>query len=457
MRLFSTYRRAVRYHVVALVSVFLGACAHDFGDAPDGGPTGYPAGILVGGATVPQVGNFPSLEASDGARVSSVSDATLGLAATMEGDALITNADSDDGNVFLMVIIVSIPPPAQMLVQVTGQTPGTYFLNALIDLNMDGDWGDIGVNGEMEWAVQNFPVTIGPTPTTVIPLPFAFGWGNRLPTTTWMRLALTDVAINAGNWDGTGEFATGEVEDHFVMIPLSNQSTGGPCQGKPVPHMSCNGPYIFPDGVVNIPVRCRITNVGGTGDVSWRLAPLPGCNVTLAPVADLVKNNQPIGCPGGFIALNFIATRAAPLPCSWEFTVRGLDPPSYMTANTLVAGYTDSTGSFLLTGEGDEFTETWVEDITVVRADDGRSLTARVTMNEKSWEYAEGAVVDLGIMYPDGSLADQRVTLENGMVEAEFETKGEGIHMVRVLRVMGNHLDYHPEKDKTLMDIAVLP
>ena len=449
--------RALRA-LATLPFLLLLACVHDFGDAPDGGPTGYPTGTLVGGAVVPAVGSFPSLEASDGARVSSVSDATLGPGATLEGDALLTNADSDDGSVFLMVIIVSIPPPAQMIVQITGQTPGTYFLNALIDLNMNGEWGDIGPNGEQEWAVQNFPVTIGPGPTAVIPLPFAYGWGNRLPVTTWMRVALTDSALPTGNWDGTGEFASGEIEDHFVTLPLApGGGGGGPCRGKPIPRMDCGGPYFFPAGVNQIPVRCVIRNLGGNGNIDWLLQPLNGCAVTLAPALDL-SGPRPIGCPDGRIVLDFIATRGNPLPCSWGYDATSLDPPSYMTATGLVAGHTDSNGAFLMAAEGAEVEEVWVEDLQAeLLGSSGGVLRARALLNAAGSRASGDAFVELGIMYPDGKLDAQRAEIVDGIATAEFRTRGAGVHMVRVVRIVGPTWHYRPDKDRTLMDAATLP
>jgi hypothetical protein len=438
----------MRSLVATCLALALTACSRDFGDAPDGGPTGYPPGILVGGASVPAVGTFPSLSASDGARVQSVSDATLGPAATLESDALVTNADVDDGNVFLMVIVVSIPPPAQMIVQVNGQTPGNYFLNALIDLNMNGAWGDVGTNGEQEWAVQNFPVTIAPGPSAVIPLPFAFGWGNRLPVTTWMRLALTREQIPGGPWTGTGEFSTGEIEDHFVTIPLRPGGGGGECDAKPIPHMDCGGPYRFPDGVNQIPVQCTITNVGGAGNVDWTIAPIAGCAVALAPAANLT-GPRPIGCPDGRIVLDFTATRGDPLPCAWSFVASGEDPPSRMTAVGLDAGYTDSTGSFLLTTEKAEVAEVWVETLSARL--EKNTVVARVELNQGSREASAGGLVDVGIMYPDGALAERRVELSEGAAEASFETKGAGIHMVRVLRIVGGAMDHDRSRDKTLM------
>ena len=75
-------------------------------------------------------------------------------------------------------------------------------MNAIIDLNMDGEWGGQGVNGELEWVVQNEPVQVVPGQTTEFTPPaFAFSNGNLLPDGAYMRLALTKEMVPA-NWDG---------------------------------------------------------------------------------------------------------------------------------------------------------------------------------------------------------------------------------------------------------------
>ena len=61
----------------------------DYGDAPDGGATGYPTGFA-------QTGQFPSLFASGGAHILDISAASLGPGITEEADAAIVNLDIDD-------------------------------------------------------------------------------------------------------------------------------------------------------------------------------------------------------------------------------------------------------------------------------------------------------------------------------------------------------------------------
>ena len=179
-----------------------------------------------------QVGNFPTLFSSNGARVLNANEAWLGESASAETDANdpadpdgitnLTNTDSDDGLANFFISLVAIPPPTNLTVTVSapeGSTGGTYYLNALIDLNMDGEWGGQGINGELEWVVQNQPVQVSPgvvTPFT--PPSFAFSNGNLLPDGAFMRVALTKEMVPP-NWDGTGEFSAGEIEDHFIELP----------------------------------------------------------------------------------------------------------------------------------------------------------------------------------------------------------------------------------------------
>src|SRR5688500_4750631 len=87
----------------------------DYGDAPDGGPTGYPAPFA-------QTGSFPTLFGSGGAHAVDTSRATLGLTASAEVDAAdpadpdgapnLVNTDGDNGIVDFALVLNQIPPPA---------------------------------------------------------------------------------------------------------------------------------------------------------------------------------------------------------------------------------------------------------------------------------------------------------------------------------------------------------
>ncbi len=140
----------------------------DYGDAPDGGPTGYPAPFAA-------VGNFPTLFASNGARSLDWTQAFLGTSASGEVDATdpadpdgvpnLTNSDRDDGITDLVILLTAIPPPTTLTVEVAALSSTAsqrYYLNVLIDLTMNGSWGDTGAGGESEWVVRNLGVTTVP-------------------------------------------------------------------------------------------------------------------------------------------------------------------------------------------------------------------------------------------------------------------------------------------------------
>ncbi|MGK0273190.1 MAG: hypothetical protein ACI88H_003869, partial [Cocleimonas sp.] len=199
--------------------------------------------------------------ASGGAHTLNTSAASLGIGITEETDASVTNNDVDDGVTGFATVLTAVPPPTTMTVNVTGTEDGSYFFNSLIDLNMDGKWdGATGANGETEWVVQNIPVTV--TSGVITPItspPFAFTNGLFIPTHALMRIALTQEQVPQ-DWDGTGQFSKGEVEDHQISMPIVD--------GKEVPLLSidCGGPYQF-NGANSIPVTCVITNyrdVAGT-------------------------------------------------------------------------------------------------------------------------------------------------------------------------------------------------
>lgn len=325
----------------------------DYGDAPDGGPTGYPAGFA-------QTGNFPTTEVNDGARALSASGARLGASASVEAGAVdpadpdgapnLVNTDLDDGITSLVVQLVSIPPPAALGLSVsvpTGGTGGTYFVNVLIDLNMDGDWGDIIQPGVTEWPVQNLPVTVAAGGSVAVTTPFfLFGAGNRLPDPAWMRIAVTSTPAPPG-WTGTGAFALGEVEDHLVRLPR--------IAGKrlPAPGISCPpGLFLFPDGVNQIPFSCTLTNPGAAGNVRYSLTREAG-SVTVQSVpppapplgpAARIANIVAMGAGGPPIVLNFLANRGD-LPSDWTARAKGVDPPSVVDAQGVIIGFGDSVAS----------------------------------------------------------------------------------------------------------------
>lgn len=357
------------------MSVLLGACATrgDYGDAPDGGPTGYPAGFA-------QTGRFPTLAAHNGAMARNVDQATLGPSASAELDANDpadpdgqpnlnpANTDSDDGVVDFVVLLVSIPPPAAMTVNVSappGSSGGTYWINVLIDLNLDGRWGGTAGPGLPEWVVKNFPVQIAAGTSRQVRLPpFLFGFGNRLPDGAWMRIVLSREPIGGTDWSGTGHFSAGEVEDHVVKLPVVGANK------KIVIQLTCPKTVHIPRGAGAVLFQCRVDNIalGATaGSFSYRmrgLAPnrasvrvLPrgvaarGCLVPCplcAPGGPVDCGNPPGAIPiagAGPVQLTFRANKLGPLPSQWSYAANAEDPPAVVTPRGVTVGFGPSTGS----------------------------------------------------------------------------------------------------------------
>lgn len=311
----------------------------DYGDAPDGEPTGYPTQFS-------QTGQFPTLYASGGAYTTDLSVATLGPTASAENDANdpsdpdgtpnLVNSDSDNGLVGLGIELTQIPPPAELTVDVRGGTGGDLYLNVLIDLDMDGNWGGTAAGGEPEWVVQNYDVSVGAGETqTVAPPPFAFANGNRVPDGAWMRVALTSEPVMSDDWTGTGTFTAGEIEDHVITFPEQN--------GKRLPVLvpDCSPSPKYFNGGAPIDFNCDVVNlIPSAGNFTWTMTQLSG-GVTVAPVAG---GPTPIAAgPGASVQVGqFTATRGLPLPSSWRFRVTAIDPPSVVHPGGVVVGFPDS-------------------------------------------------------------------------------------------------------------------
>lgn len=365
--------------LLALLGLFTAmgtrAWAADFGDAPDSAPTGYPAGLE-------QTGSFPTLAGSGGAQVTATGQATLGPTASDEADAndpadpdgmpnlSPSNTDSDDGIVDFVVALTSIPPQAGMTVNVQGQpggTGGTYWINVLIDMNMNGKWDSAPVStGVTEWAVRNFPVVVAPGADLDVKLPpFFYGYGNRLPDGAWMRIVLSDKMIADPDWAGGGTFAAGEVEDHVIDLP----ELGEPPKSF-IPAMICPRKVYFPKGAAIgtvVPFSCDIYNLGrDPGTAGYNLTQVTP-NVTVAPVnlppascappGPVVLNCQPTPAiapaPLGLVAApvtphftaSFNATKTGnPLPSRWTYRAWAIDPDAVVTKTGVTIGYGDSTG-----------------------------------------------------------------------------------------------------------------
>ena len=344
--------RCTLLHVVsALALAFASPVAAqvvgDYGDAPDGTPTGYPAGFA-------QTGAFPTTLGNDGARALAATGAHLGVGESLEDGAAdpadpdgvpnLTGTDADDGVTGLVIQLVSIPPPAALGLNVSvpaGGVSGTYFLNVLIDLNMDGAWGGVIQPGVTEWPVQNFPVTVAAGGSVPVTTPFfLFGAGNRLPDPAWMRIAVTSTPVPA-NWTGTGEFASGEIEDHLVTLPeIANGKRSA------IPVIECPPGNFYFRGAAFLNFECRVTNVGPAGAINWALNRLNG-GVTISTRPPLAPQGPGIALAGAIPAggggvLPFRANNIAPLPSDWAATAAGVDPPSRLNDKGVIVGFGNS-------------------------------------------------------------------------------------------------------------------
>ena len=294
----------------------------DFGDAPDGTATGYPAPFA-------QTGAFPTKRASDGARAQDVSQARLGAAATTETDAV--TPDADDGIVGMTLVLTQMPPPAALSVRASapaGAAGGEFHLNVLFDQDLDGAWS------AAEWVVQNQVVTLAAGESKDVQTdPFALTRTLLLPDGAWMRIALTKERAPSG-WTGTGAFSAGEVEDHRVTFPKVD--------GKhpAIAVMTCPPSVTFGDAPqVNVP--CTLNNVApvGHGDqIRWTLTRLTG-GVTIATMSEVVTL-----APGASMPVTLVATRGDPLPSRWAYNAVGIDPPSRVTSDGVEVGHGESEG-----------------------------------------------------------------------------------------------------------------
>ncbi|MBI2012276.1 hypothetical protein HYS91_05945, partial [Candidatus Daviesbacteria bacterium] len=125
----------------------------DFGDAPDGKPTSYEGSFA-------QTGQFPSLLASNGARVKKTDDVWLGQKVTIEKDSKQVNADeADDGIRGTSTSCRESINYFFVRIKNLGQMTGIAYLNLYADWNKDGRWAGRDECAP-EWAIQNFPVDL---------------------------------------------------------------------------------------------------------------------------------------------------------------------------------------------------------------------------------------------------------------------------------------------------------
>ena len=199
----------------------------DYGDAPDGQYAYY--GIP---------GHFPTLFATanshfslPGGHTLNVGEETLGLNVSAEIDALdpydpdgmpnLVDSDKDE-----RIYVITEQNQARLAFTASvslGAPDMTRYANALIDFNYSGNWSTSSLG--VEWVTVNLEVDVDPGDSETILTPL-FSWANPTvpPSGVWMRLALTRSKVDeslfasVGGWDGSGQFAYGEIEDHFVFL-----------------------------------------------------------------------------------------------------------------------------------------------------------------------------------------------------------------------------------------------
>jgi PKD repeat protein len=199
----------------------------DYGDAPDGQDAYY--GIP---------GHFPTLFNTTnshfnlpGGHTLNVGEETLGLNVSAEIDALdpfdpdgMPNLVDSDKDERIYVIMEQNQARLAFTVSVSLGAPDmTRYANALIDFDYSGNWSQSSYG--VEWVVVNHEVNVDPGDSETILSPL-FAWGSATvpPTEVWMRLALTRAEVDeslytsVGGWDGAGQYAYGEIEDHFVSL-----------------------------------------------------------------------------------------------------------------------------------------------------------------------------------------------------------------------------------------------
>ena len=238
------------------------AVPYDFGDAPDP--------------------SFPSLLASDGARTVDPSQFWLGdqttAGASVEPDArTIDLDDADDGLVRVLATAGSIAVTFAATRSPTAPR-GTAWFNLLADSNGDGRWGATLPDAPSEWVAVNMPIEAEPGATTFIDANVPLVGGNLAP---WLRASLTDTPVTGGDWDGTGAFAQGEVEDHLIQ---PGDLWDAWCEPDPlrIPH----GDTRAIDPVDDPPFTAAEMRVDGVSGEQALLGDPGAADITVAPAVD---------------------------------------------------------------------------------------------------------------------------------------------------------------------------
>jgi hypothetical protein len=220
----------------------------DYGDAPDG----------VLGRSYPS--NFNSPNAAPGQDAPFHFDVTrewLGVngpptTTTVEANSIQVNGDFDDSGSSVFMLNAAGIGQRGYLYTTASYDPNlstasqTRYLNAAVDLNDNGVWGDVSPS-QREWVVRNVPFNFSGLPAGVTNMnifvgfhldPALVGATNR-----WTRVTLSTQPVVPGpngEWNGSGPavgFARGETEDFLNQTVLTStldaNGVGGGNAGGP--------------------------------------------------------------------------------------------------------------------------------------------------------------------------------------------------------------------------------
>lgn len=195
----------------------------DFGDAPD-------KALAYKIDKIEIAGQFPSLEKSNGARVKRTDEVWLGEKVDKEKDSVQVDQDAfDDG--FGADLNSCAESMAYFIVQVAnpGKMSGTAYLNLFYDWNKDGQWSGKD-DCASEWVIQNYPVDLSQQDVAIRAYLPTFIAGkiadNSKDSDYWHRAVVTFNQQMASE-NGTGEFASGEIEDYGPPIYEDENGNGG--------------------------------------------------------------------------------------------------------------------------------------------------------------------------------------------------------------------------------------
>jgi hypothetical protein len=357
-----------------------------------------------------------------------------------DGVANLTNADSDDGITNFFVALTAIPPPTVLTVRINGIDGGVFFINVLIDLDMDGEWSGTGANAEPEWVVQNFPVSVSPGENIVRLPPFAFANGNRLPDGAWMRIALTKEMVDGTDWDGSGSFSSGEVEDHIISIPLVG--------GKRIPALvlTNDGPYPVPGAAGLVTCTVTVTNLGATGSFNWTLKRLTG-DVVVAPVTGGPVAIRAAGDPaGGDVVKIAVTATLGTIDSSWLFSAVAVDPDAVVVDGGVILGHSgESTTTLMFIPM---IRDVYIGGIEGFFQLSSTVVGAYIDVYSSDSQPMPGATVTVQMTRPDGSTEIKKViTDEYGQSRVSFDINTYGPYTITVLDITGEFMEYTPENN----------